>query len=250
MLFKLQVFVLTLLLSACAIPTVQHVEPADVSRIEQQLLDQSVEMLMLQEQNAQMQGLLEGLEQTLKQIANRQNALAAAAVRAQTIPAASQPVAASTNGKMIVGEIEPIYLFDPNLVYDARIDSGAQTSSIDARNITRFERDGKAWVRFDLPVPGGGAEKFVTLERKVVRNVRILQSTSDGAQRRAVVHMQFAIGSHKQVAEFTLTGRDNLTFPILIGRNVLRDIMLVDVGKQNKTKLPAELLDQVTDVKK
>lgn len=248
MLLKLKIFVLVMSLSACAIPTVQHLEPADVSRIEQQLLDQSVEMLMLQEQNAQMQNLLEGLEQTLKQIANRQNALAAVAARSQAA-APSQPVAASTNGKMIVGEIEPIYLFDPNLVYDARIDSGAQTSSIDARNITRFERDGKAWVRFDLPVPGA-AEKFVTLERKVVRNVRILQSTSDSAQRRAVVHMQFAIGSHKQVAEFTLTARDNLTFPILIGRNVLRDIMLVDVGKQNKTKLPAELLDQVKDAKK
>lgn len=248
MLLKLKIFVLVMSLSACAIPTVQHLEPADVSRIEQQLLDQSVEMLMLQEQNAQMQNLLEGLEQTLKQIANRQNALAAVAVRSQAA-APSQPVAASTNGKMIVGEIEPIYLFDPNLVYDARIDSGAQTSSIDARNITRFERDGKAWVRFDLPVPGA-TEKFVTLERKVVRNVRILQSTSANAQRRAVVHMQFAIGSHKQVAEFTLTARDNLTFPILIGRNVLRDIMLVDVGKQNKTKLPAELLDQVKDAKK
>ncbi|MDO9621404.1 MAG: hypothetical protein Q7I91_05815, partial [Moraxellaceae bacterium] len=80
-------------LSACAIPTVQHLEPADVSRIEQQLLDQSVEMLMLQEQNAQMQNLLEGLEQTLKQIANRQNALAAVAVRSQAA-APSQPVAA------------------------------------------------------------------------------------------------------------------------------------------------------------
>ena len=195
MLLKLKIFVLTVSLSACAIPTVQHVEPADVTRIEQQLLDQSVEMLMLQEQNAQMQNLLEGLEQTLKQIANRQNALAAVAVRAQAA-APSQPAATSTNGKMIVGEIEPIYLFDPNLIYDARIDSGAQTSSIDARNITRFERDGKAWVRFDLPVPGA-TEKFVTLERKVVRNVRILQSTSANAQRRAVVHMQFAIGSHK-----------------------------------------------------
>lgn len=249
MLLKLKIFVLATSLSACAIPTMQYIEPADVSRIERQLVDQSVEVLMLQEQNAQMQSLLEGLEQTLKQIANRQNALAAAAVRAQTIPTVSEPVAASTNGKMIVGEIEPIYLFDPNLIYDARIDSGAQTSSIDARNITRFERDGKPWVRFDLPVPGA-ADKFVTLERRVVRNVRILQSTSANAQRRAVVHMQFAIGSHKQVAEFTLTGRDNLTFPILIGRNILRDIMLVDVGKQNKTKLPADLLDQVKDAKK
>ncbi|HBF94299.1 MAG TPA: ATP-dependent zinc protease, partial [Marinobacter adhaerens] len=45
-------------------------------------------------------------------------------------------------GKVIVGEVENFYLAGPGLIYKARIDSGAETSSIDARNITRFERDG------------------------------------------------------------------------------------------------------------
>ncbi len=244
-----QPVVLTLLLSACTIPTVRHLEPADISRIEQHLTDQGIELLMLQEQNAQMQTLLEGLEQTLKQVAARQNALATAAARTQSVNATTPTGTVANTGKMVVGQIESMYLFDPGLVFSARIDSGAQTSSIDARNITRFERDGSAWVRFDLPVPGVG-EKFVTLERKVVRNVSILQSSSDTAQRRAVVNMQFALGSHKQVAEFTLTSRDNLKFPILIGRNILRDIMLVDVGKENVTRLPAELLNDAKEAKK
>jgi len=248
MLFKLQVLVLTLFMAACATPTVQYIEPVDLSRIEQQLLDQSVELMMLQEQNAQIQNVLEGLEQTLKQITTRQNALVVSAARVQAA-ASNTPVVISNSDKLVVGEIEPIYLFDPNLIYNARIDSGAQTSSIDARNITRFERDGAAWVRFDLPVPGA-KNKFVTLERKIVRNVRIVQSTSAGPQRRAVVHMQFALGSHKQVAEFTLTGRDNLTFPILIGRNILRDIMLVDVGKENITRLPADLVNEAKGAKR
>lgn len=144
-------------------------------------------------------------------------------------------------GKLVVGEVEKLYLADAGQVYTARIDSGAETSSIDARNITRFERDGNQWVRFDVPVPG--TDRFITLEKEIVRRVRILQASADDPERRVVVELQFAIGNHKQVAEFTLTDRSELTYEVLIGRNILRDVMLVDVGREFATELPQELLE-------
>ena len=142
-------------------------------------------------------------------------------------------------GKVIVGEVENFYLAGPGLIYKARIDSGAETSSIDARNITRFERDGSNWVRFDVPVPG--ADKFVTLEKEISRRVRVIQASADEAERRVVVELQFFIGYHRQVAEFTLADRTNLTYEVLIGRNILRDVMLVDVGKEYATELPESI---------
>lgn len=142
-------------------------------------------------------------------------------------------------GKVIVGEVENFYLAGPGLIYKARIDSGAETSSIDARNITRFERDGSNWVRFDVPVPG--ADKFVTLEKEISRRVRVIQASADEAERRVVVELQFFIGDHRQVAEFTLADRTNLTYEVLIGRNILRDVMLVDVGKEYATELPESI---------
>lgn len=145
-------------------------------------------------------------------------------------------------GKLVVGEVEHIYLAEPDQVYTARIDSGAETSSIDARNITRFERDGNNWVRFDVPVPG--TDKLVTLEKEISRRVRVIQASADEAERRVVVELQFAIGDHQQVAEFTLTDRTNLTYEVLIGRNVLRDVMLIDVGKEYATELPAAILKE------
>lgn len=141
---------------------------------------------------------------------------------------------------MVVGEVEKFYLAEAGLVYTARIDSGAETSSIDARNITRFERDGNNWVRFDVPVPG--TDRFVTLEKEISRRVRIVQASADESERRVVVELQFAIGDHKQVAEFTLADRSNLTYEVLIGRNILRDVMLVDVGKEFATELPRNLI--------
>lgn len=241
MLKKCLMWMVPLGLTACQLPQMHHVEPADLARIEQQLLDQNVDMLVLQEQNLELRTLLEGLDESLRQLTRRQAALASALTPTQARAATESNGTASASTKMVVGEIEPIFLADPNMIYRARIDSGAQTSSLDARNIARFERDGAAWVRFELPVPGSESD-FVTVERRVVRTVRILQSSSAEAQRRLVVRMPFVLGSHRQTAEFTLTSRDNMRFPVLIGRNILRDIMLVDVGKENITRLPAEVL--------
>lgn len=145
------------------------------------------------------------------------------------------------DGKLVVGARERLYLIGPGFVYVARIDSGAETSSLDARNIRRFERDGQDWVRFDVPVPNSNGE-YKTLEREIARNVRILQSNNEEYERRAVVELQFAIGDHQQKAEFTLTDREHLSNNVLIGRNVLRDVMLVDVGKEFTHELPDSLL--------
>jgi hypothetical protein len=68
--------------------------------------------------------------------------------------------------------------------------------------------------------------------------VKILQASAEDFERRVVVELQFVIGNHTQVAEFTLTDRSHLTHQVLIGRNVLRDVMLIDVGKEFATELP------------
>lgn len=157
-------------------------------------------------------------------------------------PAKQSGRADRLKGKVVVGEVEKFYLAEPGLVYTARIDSGAETSSIHARNIKRFERDGSNWVRFEVPMPGTEEQEWVTLEREISRRVRIIQSSAEEAERRVVVELPFAIGDHEQVAEFTLADRQNLTYQVLVGRNVLRDVMLIDVGKEFATELPQEYL--------
>lgn len=142
-------------------------------------------------------------------------------------------------GKFVIGEVENFYLADPQIIYKARIDSGAETSSIGARNITRFERDGSNWVRFDVPVPD--SEQVITLEKEISRRVKVIQANTDEAERRVVVELQFTIGDHQQKAEFTLADRSNLTYQALIGRNILRDVMLIDVGKEHATQLPESI---------
>jgi len=149
-------------------------------------------------------------------------------------PAAACEPADDADGlgdKQVVGGREDVWIEDLQLALPARIDTGAETASLDARNIREFERDGDEWVRFDIVHPGTGEP--LTLERPVARVVRILQSTSEEAERRAVIELGIVLGEVRQMAEFTLSDRSHLDFQMLVGRNILKDLMVVDVGQSN-----------------
>lgn len=150
-------------------------------------------------------------------------------------PASPKQQSVDANGKsdlsqkQIVGEIEQAYLAELGLTLKARIDTGATTSSIDARNIQAFERDGEQWVRFNILNPD--TNQMVQFEKIRVRKVKINQANSDTPETRPVVEMQIAIGEVSQLAEFTLSNRSHLDYQLLVGRNILRDVMIVDVSQ-------------------
>lgn len=145
------------------------------------------------------------------------------------LPAPPAPSEGISNGMKVVGAVENVFLSPPDMLLPARIDTGAATSSLDARDLRHFERDGKAWVRFNIVDPETG--EGVEIERPIVRYVRILQSAAEESERRPVVELRFVIGSVSQSAQFTLSNRAHLEYPVLIGRNILQDVMVVDVGK-------------------
>jgi len=130
-------------------------------------------------------------------------------------------------GKIIVGGVENITLTMEEITYEARIDTGATSSSLDAREITSFERDGERWVRFKLFLD---EIEHIDLERPVIRWVRIFQSGTEEGERRPVVEMAYQFGDIQDTAEFTLTDRAHLEFPALVGRNIMTDRMIVDVS--------------------
>lgn len=149
----------------------------------------------------------------------------------------AQPRASSiTPDKLMVGRIEKIRLTPPGRIFHARIDSGATTSSLDATDIETFERDEKEWVRFKIEDPE--KDTFYTVEKPLSRHVRILQASVTEADRRPVVELQIQIGPIKVVEEFTLVDRKHLDHQVLIGRNILMDLMVVDVARKFLVTLP------------
>ncbi|MBW7472490.1 RimK/LysX family protein [Marinobacter sp. M216] len=244
---------LVLLLAGCSADRYLMVPKENLNELNKSVQTQRATLVTIEgNANARHEKLLgverESTQSILEAIKTQVEKPSCPPVQPQTICPSADPsrgIADRLKGKLIVGEVERIYLADAGQVYTARIDSGAETSSIDARNITRFERDGSNWVRFDVPV--SGSDELITLEKEVSRRVKVIQASAEDPERRVVVELQFAIGDHQQVAEFSLTDRDDLSYEVLIGRNVLRDVMLIDVGREFATKLPDSILHSRND---
>lgn len=145
-------------------------------------------------------------------------------------PSKTAVVDGTKAGKIIVGEEEWVHISPPKANLLARVDTGATVSSIHAVNVVEFERDGEKWVKFDIAHAEG--EPDMTVERKVIRYSNIRQSTSDDTVKRPVVKLNIRLGSIKESAEFTLADRGQMNYPVLLGREFLKDITLVDPGKQ------------------
>lgn len=133
--------------------------------------------------------------------------------------------------KTILGQSEWVYVSAAKDSFKGRIDTGAATSSINAVDIARFERDGEKWVRFNLTHAQG--EKAEMIESKIVRIAKIIQSSEPGVEtERPVIQLHVRIGDTANLTEFTLTSRLHMKYPVLIGRTFMKDVVLVDVSKE------------------
>ncbi|MDA7747401.1 ATP-dependent zinc protease [Psychromonas sp.] len=133
--------------------------------------------------------------------------------------------------KTVLGEAEWIYITKAKENFKARIDTGATTSSINAVNIQRFERDGEKWVKFNITHSKDEKESYI--EAPIVRIAKIIQSSKPGEEtERPVVKLHVRIGDLSQQSEFTLTNRLHMEYPVLIGRTFMQDVVLVDVSQE------------------
>ncbi|MEO0440537.1 MAG: RimK/LysX family protein [Pseudomonadota bacterium] len=111
----------------------------------------------------------------------------------------------------------------------AKIDSGAQTSSLHAVRIKPFERDGEHWVAFTIPKSPDHAAKRV--EAKVF-DQRAVKSSNGKVQQRYVIETVITLGPLSWSGHITLANRQSMAFPMLIGRRALRRGFLVNSGKR------------------
>ena len=103
----------------------------------------------------------------------------------------------------------------------AKLDTGAQTSSLHAHGVKTFERDGVDWVRFTVRPWQKSPDDEVVVECPI-HDRRRVRSSSGHVQERYVVLMELVLVDRTLEAEVTLTNRDAMGFRMLIGREALR----------------------------
>ena len=109
----------------------------------------------------------------------------------------------------------------------AKVDTGAHTSSLDARVIEYFEEKGESLVRFAAIYGSQKNPKSKTCTARVVEHRNV---TNSGGQieERIVICTTIQIGQVRKDIEISLTCRKNMKFRMLLGRTTVNHDFIID----------------------
>ena len=131
-------------------------------------------------------------------------------------------------GLPLVGWREWVGLPDLGIVrIAAKMDTGAKTSALHANSLKPLVRNGVALIRFDVT---GEDEKTPWHELPLLGR-RSVRSSNGESEMRYLVAMRLRIGGEEWVIDVTLTNRERMEMPMLIGREALAGRVLVDAAK-------------------
>ena len=130
------------------------------------------------------------------------------------------------NQPTLYGRYEYIGLPQIGQTLKAKMDTGAMTASLSAKDIEHFQRDGEDWVRFRLATDDADDTLF---EKPLARISEIKSRAEESGSgemavaKRPVVDMDICLGNEKRTVEVNLTDRTHFNYPLLIGASALRD---------------------------
>lgn len=120
----------------------------------------------------------------------------------------------------------------------AKVDTGADNSSLHAFNLERFQEDGVEMVRFEIHPrqrkrkPSVECVAPVAMERKV-------KNPGGRSELRPVIRTTLIVADEEVDALVNLTTRDEMTFRMLLGRRTVRNHFVVDPGRSYVGERPS-----------
>lgn len=136
------------------------------------------------------------------------------------------PVTLLATEKTTYGLNEYVMVEDIHVEIAAKLDTGAKTASLSARDIERFKRDGESWVRFYLAMDD---VHLHPIEKPLARISKIKRRSGDvdpdeskSYTARPVIELELCMGKALQSVEVNLTDRSSFQYPLLIGSEALK----------------------------
>ena len=151
----------------------------------------------------------------------------------------SLPVVALSEIRSVYGYIEPITLLPWKQPLNARLDTGAESSSISAKDINIYKIDtGENYVAFRVAHPSISNEYYYDLPLKKEIPIKNRQGEdNDGAESfRPVVEIPLCFDKKQYIVEANLIDRSELINPVLIGRDTL-DKFRADIDPSSKNTI-------------
>lgn len=146
--------------------------------------------------------------------------------------------ASSSFSKEILGQAEKIMLVDTKTVIDAKLDTGAEQSSLSAEKISYINYRNQKYVRFQIKTN----HKNISLTLPFVKYVHILKrknemNSKDLYEKRPVARLEICVGRKKHSILVNLIDRTHFQYPMLLGSDDLKELnVYVDVSQKFLTK--------------
>ena len=118
---------------------------------------------------------------------------------------------------------------------DAKIDTGAYTSSLHCHHIEKVKKGNAEYVRFNLLDPSHETYNERLFELPVHKQKQV-KSSIGVAEQRFIVKTVIVLIDEPVPVELSLTDRSEMKYPILLGRKLLKNRFLVDVSKKYLTE--------------
>lgn len=112
----------------------------------------------------------------------------------------------------------------------AKIDTGARSAALHAFGLEVVTREGIEIARFAVHPDHRSPGPAVVVEAPVIEQ-RSVRNPGGRKESRPVIETAIQIGPHRFSAHVTLTRRDEMGMPMLLGRQTIRRLFLVNPGR-------------------
>jgi hypothetical protein len=138
-------------------------------------------------------------------------------------------LASSAKDKPVYGYLEPVTLLPDNIPILAKLDTGAMTASLSAKDIQLYKKNNKKYVKFEVSHPDIQQAPVYDLPVRRFSKIknRSSESTSKSYDSRPVVRMPISFDGEQHSIMVNLTDRSHFKAPLLLGRKSLEKLNAV-----------------------
>ncbi|MFA5494448.1 MAG: RimK/LysX family protein [Porticoccaceae bacterium] len=148
----------------------------------------------------------------------------------------------TTTGERVYGWVEKGIVMPLGAIVKMKLDTGALTSSMHADDIEIYTIDAdEHGVRFTLELEDQHSGKMIKRRMDLEVERYIIVRGAGGEDRRPVVKLPLCIGDRVYTEQFSLRNRNNMNYPVLLGRRTLQDLGLVNSKATFLTKPECEI---------
>ena len=141
---------------------------------------------------------------------------------------------------LLLGWLEFVKILPEQLHLEAKLDTGADLSSLHAEKIEAHTVHSKVWIKFSFREIGSG--NSYTFDKPLLRYVRVkkrfgeMQNKRPSYFVRPVVALTLCLGGKAKVVEVNLVNRSHFKYKLLVGLKTMRQFsVMIDPLKTHIT---------------